>query len=513
MNNVHDAKDSRAVIYVRVSTTAQADEGNSLASQERICREFAERKGYKVVQVFVDAGESAKTANRTEFQNMLKFCAIKKNDISAVIVYKVDRFARSTEDHTAVRSLLKRYKVDLLSATEQFDDSAAGKFIENTLANVAQFDNDMRSERCGGGMKDAVREGRYVWPAPIGYLNSKVSGKSNLEKSEMAPKVLESFEFVATGMYPVDDVWSKMTARGLHLGGGKPLARSYFYKMLENPVYMGIITQFGERNVGTFEPIVSEELFNHVRAVLRRRSKAHPSYKLDNPDFPLRRFILTTAGHKLTGSWAKKKTIPYYRFRGLAKNNLPRDNFHKEFSAFMDSYALSPAYLAKLESLVKKKFTEATKGQHKSLEAVESRLKELETHQTVLIEKNINGVVSDTVLKKQLERMDEEILTLHDKQVSLTESKVDVAGALSLAREYLSAPGKVWLQVELKTKTKLQRFQFPSGVLFHEKKFKTNEVSLLFATESVFSTELSTGVDPSGFEPLTSSLQMKRSTN
>ena len=109
--------------------------------------------------------------------------------------------------------------------------------------------------------------------------------------------------------------------------------------------------------------------------------------------------------------------------------------------------------------------------------------------------------------------MDEEILTLHDKQVSLTESKVDVAGALSLAREYLSAPGKVWLQVELKTKTKLQRFQFPSGVLFHEKKFKTNEVSLLFATESVFSTELSTGVDPSGFEPLTSSLQMKRSTN
>jgi site-specific DNA recombinase len=118
MNKVHDTKDSRAVIYVRVSTTAQADEGNSLTTQERVCREYAARKEYKVLQVFVDAGESAKTANRTEFQKMLKLCAIKKNGINAVIVYKVDRFARSVEDHATVRALLKRYKVELLSATE-----------------------------------------------------------------------------------------------------------------------------------------------------------------------------------------------------------------------------------------------------------------------------------------------------------------------------------------------------------------------------------------------------------
>ena len=57
----------RAVIYCRVSTVEQAS-NLSLPTQEQACREYCARQGYDVDQVFVDAGESAKTIDRPEFR-------------------------------------------------------------------------------------------------------------------------------------------------------------------------------------------------------------------------------------------------------------------------------------------------------------------------------------------------------------------------------------------------------------------------------------------------------------
>lgn len=55
-----------AIIYTRVSTKSQAEEGYSLASQEKDCRAFAIYHNYNIVKVFIEQGESAKTQARTE---------------------------------------------------------------------------------------------------------------------------------------------------------------------------------------------------------------------------------------------------------------------------------------------------------------------------------------------------------------------------------------------------------------------------------------------------------------
>lgn len=60
----------KAVIYSRVSTKEQVEEGNSLYSQERSCREYALKLGYDVSEVFVESGESAKTRDRKELKNL-----------------------------------------------------------------------------------------------------------------------------------------------------------------------------------------------------------------------------------------------------------------------------------------------------------------------------------------------------------------------------------------------------------------------------------------------------------
>jgi len=63
----------RAVIYCRVSTKEQT-QNLSLPTQEGVCRDYCEQNGFECDRVFVDAGESAKTTDRPEFQQLLTYC-------------------------------------------------------------------------------------------------------------------------------------------------------------------------------------------------------------------------------------------------------------------------------------------------------------------------------------------------------------------------------------------------------------------------------------------------------
>src|SRR3989344_7108230 len=117
------------VIYCRVSSQEQVS-GTSLAMQERVCREYAVREHIDVVACYVEEGESAKTTQRTEFQKALLFCSDKKHPVDYFIVHKLDRFARDLGGHTATQIVLKRYGTKLRSASEQIDETPAGRMME-----------------------------------------------------------------------------------------------------------------------------------------------------------------------------------------------------------------------------------------------------------------------------------------------------------------------------------------------------------------------------------------------
>ena len=80
-----------AVLYVRVSTDEQADDPLNLSNQEQKCRSLCEQRGYQVVWVFVDSGESARTADRPEFQRMLDFCKTHRHEVGYVGLQDLSR--------------------------------------------------------------------------------------------------------------------------------------------------------------------------------------------------------------------------------------------------------------------------------------------------------------------------------------------------------------------------------------------------------------------------------------
>jgi DNA invertase Pin-like site-specific DNA recombinase len=162
----------KGIIYVRVSSIDQT-QGTSLDNQERACFEYAEKNGIEVVRTFIEKGESATAANRTEFLKALEFCRQHRGEMDAFIVWKIDRFARNTTDHFSVRAKLTQYGIVLQSVTEPITQDHIGKLMETFLAGYAEFENEVRKQRCTGGMQGRLREGIWCWWPPIGYTHSK----------------------------------------------------------------------------------------------------------------------------------------------------------------------------------------------------------------------------------------------------------------------------------------------------------------------------------------------------
>jgi len=487
-----NTENKRAVIYCRVSTKEQVEEGNSLVTQEKICKEYAIKNGYEIVEVFIEQGESAKTAERTELQKLLAYCASKKNNVNVVIAYKIDRISRNTDDYSQIRLLLKRYGVEIKSTSEYFENTPAGRFMENIIANVAQFDNDVRTERSIGGMRDATREGRYVWLAPIGYKNTKIGGKANIIKSEMAPIVKNAFELVATNMHAIDEVWRMSSEIGLLSNNGKPFSRSYFYKMLKNELYAGWIIKFKERHKGIFEPIISEPLFAQVQQVLAGKKRIISCYNHYNPDFPLRRFVAHPSCGSVTGGWSKgrKRKYAYYRFKqkGL---EFRKEFFEEAFVEFMNQHALDNTHYSKLRNKLSRNLQKKTDESLKKATILGSYINSIKERQKLLIEKNLKGVISDSVLRDQLDLLEHELIKSQYSLSQESENHYDFNKLLDSVSKFLKHPGKTWKNASYEQRIRLQRFKFPKGVLFENEKFRTAELCRIFKTKELFQDSLS----------------------
>ena len=105
----------------------------------RVFVESQVRARYEVLEQFHEEGESAKSTDRSQLQNLLTYCRLNKGRVHFVVVFKLRRFARDKYDHFALRSLLQSLGIALRSATEPIDDT--GKRMEGVLAAFAQFDN------------------------------------------------------------------------------------------------------------------------------------------------------------------------------------------------------------------------------------------------------------------------------------------------------------------------------------------------------------------------------------
>ena len=152
----------RVAIYARVSTI---DKGQDPETQLLVLRDYAARRGLVPAGEYVDYA-SGRRDDRPQYQALL--AAARQRRIDVVLVWRYDRFARSTQALVHALNEFHRLGVDFISYQERIDTTTPqGELIFTLMASLAQFESALISERVKAGMARAKAQGKRISRAPI----------------------------------------------------------------------------------------------------------------------------------------------------------------------------------------------------------------------------------------------------------------------------------------------------------------------------------------------------------
>ena len=157
----------KAIGYVRVSTEQQADRGVSLEAQTEKVKAMAVVKEAELLDVIVDAGESAKSLSRPGMARLLEL--VESRAVDVVIIAKLDRLTRSVADLAELLKRFKRCGVSLVSVADSLDTkSAAGRLVLNIMTSVSEWEREAIGERTRDALHLKQRKGERVGNVPFG---------------------------------------------------------------------------------------------------------------------------------------------------------------------------------------------------------------------------------------------------------------------------------------------------------------------------------------------------------
>ena len=298
------------LIYARVSTSRQAERELSIPAQIKACHKFATERGWHFLDggVYEEKGESARTTDRPKLQEMLHR-AKTDSKVDVIIVHKLDRMCRNVADYAAIKHMLKKHNVKVISAVEQFDESFSGELVENIMASIAQWTSQNISWEVKKGLREAAERGRFPGVAPLGYLNDK-KNKTLLIDEEKAPYIKQIFELYATGKYSYDSLGKEMAKRGLKTRNNKLVGRRAIERTLQNPIYYGLIKRQGVTAQANFPSLVTKKLFDDVQEIIAQHNRH--SDRSRKHLYPLSGYIICgDCGSRLCGD-VKKGHLYYF---------------------------------------------------------------------------------------------------------------------------------------------------------------------------------------------------------
>jgi len=214
----------KAIGYVRVSTTDQADNGESLHMQESKIKAMAEVQGAELSQVVMDAGESAKSLNRPGMARLLEL--VSSRSVDAVIVLKLDRLTRSVRDLADLLDLFDRSGVSLVSVSESLDTgTAAGRLVLNVMASVAQWEREIIAERTREALASKKARGERIGTVPFGYALAAdgVGLVESLEEQRIIARITELRE----GGYTLRAIADELNRQGYRTRSGSAWRHQY----------------------------------------------------------------------------------------------------------------------------------------------------------------------------------------------------------------------------------------------------------------------------------------------
>jgi DNA invertase Pin-like site-specific DNA recombinase len=149
---------ARVAIYARVSTT---NHGQDVGLQTGDLRQFAEARGWRLADEYVDSGVSGSKDSRPELNRLMADAKRRKFDV--VLVWKLDRFGRSLRHLVNALAEFESLGIAFVSLSDNLDlSTASGRLMFNIIGAMAEFERELIRERVKAGMKNAKAKGTRI---------------------------------------------------------------------------------------------------------------------------------------------------------------------------------------------------------------------------------------------------------------------------------------------------------------------------------------------------------------
>ncbi|PFL21690.1 recombinase RecB [Bacillus cereus] len=260
----------KCVIYRRVSTDMQVEEGVSLDMQKLRLEQYAKSQDWVVVDDYCDEGYSAKNTERPAFQQMIK--DMKKRQFDIILVYRLDRFTRSVSDLHSILKTMDECNVKFKSSTEIFDTTTAtGRMFITLVATLAQWERETTAERVRDSMQKKAELGlRNGAKSPMGYDQKKGNLYINHAESEIVKYIFEMYKTKG-----VTSIVKSLNSRGVKTKQGKIFNYDAVRYIINNPIYIGkirwgddILTDIAQKD---FEMFIDKNTWYTIQQIQNSR--------------------------------------------------------------------------------------------------------------------------------------------------------------------------------------------------------------------------------------------------
>ena len=516
------------VIYLRVSTREQAEkgegeEGFSIAAQREACTRHIRDAGWSLVDEYVDRGESARSADRPALKEMLAR-VVEERDVDAVVVHKIDRLARNMEDHVAIRALLRRRSVALVSVTENVEETASGRLVEGIHALMAEFYSANLASEIRKGLSQKAKMGGFPHGAPLGYANLRevIAGRQVariVPDAERAPLISLAFSHYATGEWTLQRLAGELAHRGLTNRARrdrtpKAIIWQGLAKILANPVYVGIVEWNGVQHPGTHEPLVTPEVFRRVQELLAARA-ARGTRERKHPHYLKGLLHCGVCGRRLSIQHSKGR---YTYFFCLGQKNDPSGTCRERYIATEDLEAqveelygriqLPASWADRLREEMTAEIVERQHADAAQRELLTRRLAKAEAQRRKLLDAYYSGAIDVPTLKTEQARIGADIDAAKDRLADLDANLGEWQEILELAATLATRCGDAYRKATDRTRKQFnaavfERLDVKDGRLCHEQ-YRPPFDGVFTVSEF----EYGTRVEVAGIEPASSGFSL-----
>lgn len=262
-----------AVIYARVSTSRQADDGLPVESQIDQCRAKAQALGASVLEVFRDDGISGRTSQRPAFLAAMDYCEL--NQVDYFVCWSSSRFARNHIDSALNKRVLEKSGTKLVFVSQDFGESDEAWMIESIVAIMdEQYSRSIAKDTRRSMAKNAADGFWNGGNVPFGYQAVPVG-----KRRQLAPVESEAIVVRNIFRWCIDGLGQKEIAMRLNDSGvkrrGKGWDKASVASVLRSRAVLGMVV-FKDRDkeivTPAHAPIVSEEVFKMAREKIETRA-------------------------------------------------------------------------------------------------------------------------------------------------------------------------------------------------------------------------------------------------